>query len=214
MDTETDPRSRPFGSPQKDAAAIIGIGAPAGGSPALETFFENCPAESGTAFVVIHDIPTKHESLTADLLAQRTRMSVEMIETDTRVRPDHVYLNPPGAVNLADLADAGVRISIDDFGTGYSSLAYLQKLRPSELKIDRSFIAHLDTGDGDGDGASERIVRAMLALAESLQLSTVAEGIETEEQLAWLVENGCEFGQGFLVSPGLEIAAFEALIGA
>ncbi|MBL3597117.1 EAL domain-containing protein [Rhodovulum sulfidophilum] len=116
--------------------------------------------------------------------------------------------------NLADLADAGVRISIDDFGTGYSSLAYLQKLRPSELKIDRSFIAHLDARDGDGDGASERIVRAMLALAESLQLSTVAEGIETEEQLAWLVENGCEFGQGFLVSPGLEIAAFEALIGA
>ncbi|MBL3566026.1 EAL domain-containing protein [Rhodovulum sulfidophilum] len=188
--------------------------------------------------MVIQDIPTKHESLTADLLAQRTRMSVEMIETDTRIRPDHVYLNPPGTVmriekgvlrltetglmnctgeatrNLADLADAGVQISIDDFGTGYSSLAYLQKLRPSELKIDRSFIAHLDARDGDGDGASERIVRAMLALAESLQLSTVAEGIETEEQLAWLVENGCEFGQGFLVSPGLEIAAFEALIGA
>ncbi|WP_196774266.1 bifunctional diguanylate cyclase/phosphodiesterase [Rhodovulum sp. MB263] len=110
--------------------------------------------------------------------------------------------------NLARLADAGVRISIDDFGTGYSSLAYLQKLRPSELKIDRSFIAQLDARDE----ASERIVRAMLALAESLQLSTVAEGIETEDQLAWLVENGCEFGQGFLVSPGLEIPAFEALL--
>ncbi|MBL3586277.1 EAL domain-containing protein [Rhodovulum sulfidophilum] len=185
--------------------------------------------------MVIQDIPTKHESLTADLLARRPRMPVEMIETDTRIRPDHVYLNPPGTVMRIEkgvlrltetglmnctgeatrnLADAGVRISIDDFGTGYSSLAYLQKLRPSELKIDRSFIAHLDAGDGDVDGASERIVRAMLALAESLQLSTVAEGIETEEQLAWLVENGCEFGQGFLVSPGLEIAAFEALIGA
>ncbi|MBL3597119.1 PAS domain-containing protein [Rhodovulum sulfidophilum] len=124
MDTETDPRSCPFGSPQKDAAAIIGIGASAGGSAALETFFENCPAESGTAFVVIQDIPTKHESLTADLLAQRTRMSVEMIETDTRVRPDHVYLNPPGAVMRIEKGvlrltpcDEGRSLPIDSFFT-------------------------------------------------------------------------------------------------
>ncbi|PTW50629.1 diguanylate cyclase (GGDEF)-like protein [Rhodovulum kholense] len=112
--------------------------------------------------------------------------------------------------NLANLADAGVRISIDDFGTGYSSLAYLQKLRPSELKIDRSFIAQLNARDG----ASDSIVRAMLALAESLQLTTVAEGIENEDQLAWLAQNGCGFGQGFLVSPGLEIPAFESLVAA
>ncbi|BAQ67739.1 MCP methyltransferase/methylesterase, cheR/cheB with PAS/PAC sensor [Rhodovulum sulfidophilum] len=114
----------PLRFPPKDAAAIIGIGVSTGGSPALETFFENCPAESGTAFVVIQDIPTKHESLTADLLAQRTRMSVEMIETDTRVRPDHVYLNPPGTVMRIEKGvlrltpcDEGRSLPIDSFFT-------------------------------------------------------------------------------------------------
>ncbi|MBK5922612.1 hypothetical protein CCR90_02230 [Rhodovulum sulfidophilum] len=126
MDTETDPRSCPFGSPQKDAAAIIGIGASAGGSAALETLFENCPTESGAAFVVIQDIPTKHDSLTAGLLAQRTRMPVpkSSIETDTRIRPDHVYLNPPGTVMRIEKGvlrltpcDEGRSLPIDSFFT-------------------------------------------------------------------------------------------------
>ncbi|WP_420029958.1 chemotaxis protein CheB [Rhodovulum sulfidophilum] len=100
------------------------MGVSTGGSAALETFFENCPTESGAAFVVIQDIPTKHESLTAGLLAQCTRMSVEMIETDTRVRPDHVYLNPPGTAMRIEKGvlrltpcDEGRSLPIDSFFT-------------------------------------------------------------------------------------------------
>jgi len=79
---------------------------------------------SGAVFVVIQDIPTKHESLTADLLARRPRMPVEMIETDTRVRPDHVYLNPPGAAMRIEKGvlrltpcDEGRSLPIDSFFT-------------------------------------------------------------------------------------------------
>jgi len=109
---------------------------------------------------------------------------------------------------LAELGEAGVRLSIDDFGTGYSSLSYLQELNPREIKIDRSFIHRI----GAGSDASERIVQGVLALAKSLNLQTVAEGIETEAQRVWLAENGCDIGQGFLMGTPLEPADFERLV--
>ncbi|ARE38361.1 Chemotaxis protein methyltransferase [Rhodovulum sp. P5] len=77
---------------------MIGIGASAGGLSALETFFETCPCDSGAAFVVIQHLSPKHESLMADLLSRRTRMPVKMLDTDSKIEPDHVYLIPPGAV--------------------------------------------------------------------------------------------------------------------
>ncbi|WP_074219101.1 bifunctional diguanylate cyclase/phosphodiesterase [Rhodovulum sp. ES.010] len=127
-------------------------------------------------------------------------LSLEITETG--------LMNSPleAAKALAILAEAGIRISIDDFGTGYSSLSYLQKLNPSELKIDRSFISKLD----QDEGRSHAIVRAILALSESLGLQSVAEGIETEGQLAWLADNGCDLGQGYLVRPALEADEFAA----
>jgi EAL domain-containing protein (putative c-di-GMP-specific phosphodiesterase class I) len=96
---------------------------------------------------------------------------------------------------LQDLRDDGVRIGIDDFGTGDSSLGYLKQLPVDTLKIDRSFIRQLDT-----NGSDEAIVAAILALARSLGLEVVAEGVETPGQLQILAHHGCEVAQGFYFS--------------
>lgn len=85
-----------------DPLRVVGIGASAGGLSALESFFENCPNDSGAAFVVIQHLSPKHESLMAGLLARRTSMPVTMIDTDSRIEPNHVYLIPPGAVMRVD----------------------------------------------------------------------------------------------------------------
>jgi EAL domain-containing protein (putative c-di-GMP-specific phosphodiesterase class I) len=95
---------------------------------------------------------------------------------------------------LAALREMGVRVSIDDFGTGYSSLSYLQRLPIDELKIDRSFIQRL------GHGPTGAIVGSIVDLAHAIGLSVVAEGIETEEQLAILRALECDLGQGFLLA--------------
>ena len=110
-----------------------------------------------------------------------------------------VLLDNPEQVRatLQSLRDAGVLAVLDDFGTGYSSLSYLHRFPLHAIKIDRSFIA--DLGDG-GSGSSIAVVRAVLALAATLGMEVVAEGIETSAQRAVLMELGCEVGQGFLFS--------------
>ncbi|NMV39902.1 putative bifunctional diguanylate cyclase/phosphodiesterase [Ralstonia insidiosa] len=95
---------------------------------------------------------------------------------------------------LHALRGLGVRVALDDFGTGWSSLNYLKNFPVDTLKIDRSFIA---TADGEFD---ERIVRAILAIAREFNLTTLAEGVETDEQLAKLHALGCDAWQGFLLS--------------
>lgn len=96
---------------------------------------------------------------------------------------------------ISRLQDLGVRVHIDDFGTGYSALGYLQRFPIDIIKIDRSFIHKIN-----GDNENIEIVRAILNLAHELNLSVIAEGIETENQLNTLKEFKCEFGQGFLLS--------------
>jgi EAL domain-containing protein (putative c-di-GMP-specific phosphodiesterase class I) len=96
---------------------------------------------------------------------------------------------------LESLKALGVKLSIDDFGTGYSSLSYLRKLPVDELKIDRSFIRELSESP-----KSHAIVSTIVFLARSLDLLTVAEGIETKEELAILQELGCHQYQGYLFS--------------
>jgi diguanylate cyclase (GGDEF)-like protein len=105
---------------------------------------------------------------------------------------------------LTRMADRKARIAIDDFGTGYSSLAYLKRFPISVLKIDRAFIRDLPGSQKDG-----AICNAVLDLAKHLDLSVVAEGVETEEQLAHLQERGCQYIQGYLT--GKPMAAHVAM---
>jgi len=116
----------------------------------------------------------------------RTRLQLEVTESAVMVAPGR----PLDA--LRALADLGVRIAVDDFGTGYSNLAYLRYLPLNGLKLARSFAAGIHT-DGSVD---EKIVTALVALAQSLQLSVTAEGIETSQQARRLHSIGCDTGQG------------------
>src|SRR5690554_2135541 len=97
--------------------------------------------------------------------------------------------------NLAALAAAGVKLSIDDFGTGYASLGNLRNLRADYLKIDRSFVVGIGQSHGD-----EEIILAMLALARSLNMKVVAEGVDKEHQLRFLQQAGCDHIQGYLLA--------------
>lgn len=119
--------------------------------------------------------------------------SVLMAETETSQRI------------IERLRQLGVGIAIDDFGTGYSSLAYLKRLRPNQLKIDRSFV-----NDADVDSDSRAIVRGVVGLAEALGLNVVAEGVETVEQQAFLRESGCHTLQGYYIARPLAVEALEA----
>ncbi|HEC85799.1 MAG: diguanylate cyclase [Candidatus Parabeggiatoa sp. nov. 1] len=101
---------------------------------------------------------------------------------------------------LTELQAMGVQIAIDDFGTGYSSLSYLKRFPVNTLKIDRSFIKDIDTNSDDA-----AIATAIIAMAHSLRLSVVAEGVETSEQLAFLQEQQCEIVQGFFFSRPISV---------
>jgi len=112
-----------------------------------------------------------------------------------------------GGHQLRALADLGVEISIDDFGTGHSSLSYIHHLPIKTLKIDRSFVRQLTDSH-----ESKAIVRAIVAMANSLELRVVAEGVETQEQLEAIAAAGCDVFQGFLFSPPLELSAVTELL--
>jgi len=106
---------------------------------------------------------------------------------------------------LRNLRAMGLSFSIDDFGTGYSNLSYLQRFEVERLKIDQSFVRRVPHSPQD-----EAIVHAIIQMARSLNLATVAEGIEDEATLARLKELGCTTGQGFYWSKALAPADFEA----
>ncbi len=106
------------------------------------------------------------------------------------------------------LKDFGIKLVIDDFGTGYSSLSYLQRLPIDSLKVDRSFVSRIKN-EPDGN---RNIVEAIISLAHRLKMTVVAEGVETEEQLAILLEMNCQFGQGYLFSKPLSKPKVDELI--
>jgi diguanylate cyclase (GGDEF)-like protein len=107
---------------------------------------------------------------------------------------------------VADLQALGVSIAIDDFGSGFSSLGYLKRFPIDVIKIDSSFVR------GIGGDPETALVRACLALAGSLGLATVAEGVETADQAAWLARSGCEAAQGYFYSRPLQPADAEAFL--
>jgi EAL domain-containing protein (putative c-di-GMP-specific phosphodiesterase class I) len=118
-----------------------------------------------------------------------------------------VLLQDPdqAALTMLKLREAGVLTSLDDFGTGYSSLSYLHRFPLHSLKIDRSFVAELQS---DLSGSAAAVVRAIRALAGSLGMEVIAEGIETAAQCDALMRLECSIGQGFLFAqprPALEL---------
>jgi diguanylate cyclase (GGDEF)-like protein len=127
---------------------------------------------------------------------------------ELEITESHLMEDPDHAVRVMNaLRDSGIRVAIDDFGTGYSSLAYLTRLPLAALKIDRSFVA-----DALSDAADAAIVRTIIEMAHTLDFTVVAEGVETDGQMAFLRRFGCEQGQGFLFARPMSATDFTALI--
>ena len=132
--------------------------------------------------------------------ADPRRLKLEI--TETLLLTDKVR----AVMHMRTLRELGIRFSIDDFGTGYSSMAYLQQLPLDQLKIDQSFVRDLP-----GDTSSLAIVRAILAMAQSLGLEVIAEGVETQAQHETLLDSGCQHFQGYLFGRPVSVGAFEAM---
>ena len=140
-----------------------------------------------------------------DILIE-TRLPARCLEVEiTETTIMHSTAHTIGA--LHELTALGVRISVDDFGTGYSSLSYLHRFPVHKLKIDQSFVR-----DIGADRADTALVGTMVALARQLKLVSVAEGVETPEQLKYLLEIGCDAGQGYLFSPARAIEEVTPLL--
>ncbi|MEA1891387.1 MAG: EAL domain-containing protein, partial [Campylobacterota bacterium] len=143
--------------------------------------------------------------------------TLKNIMLETRCKPEWIELeltegqvmsNPEEAIKvLKKISNLGVELAIDDFGTGYSSLAYLKRLPINKLKIDQAFVRDLPDDEEDAG-----ITKAVIALALSLNLKVIAEGVETKEQKEFMIENGCKNIQGCLYSKPVPADEFEKIL--
>jgi diguanylate cyclase (GGDEF)-like protein/PAS domain S-box-containing protein len=141
-------------------------------------------------------------------ILRETGVPIKAIEFE--LTESMILRNPDRSlVTLNRLHELGIHLALDDFGTGYSSLSYLKRLPVDSLKIDRSFVEGVPS-----DVNGMQIVRMICALAKSVLLEVVAEGIETEEQRRFLIELGCDFLQGHLISKALPAEEFRAFLAA
>jgi EAL domain-containing protein (putative c-di-GMP-specific phosphodiesterase class I) len=131
-------------------------------------------------------LPVKLLAILSETAFPPARLEVEVTETAL------VRDLPAARAALSALQDVGIRISLDDFGTGYSSLYHLRELRFDKIKIDRSFVTSMTDDPGRA-----KIVLSVLALAKSLGMPTIAEGIEHLQTMKELAQGGAEYGQGF-----------------
>jgi len=142
------------------------------------------------------------QQLKADPAYDLTHIELEITESV-------LMTDASAAINTLDeLCAMGLRLAIDDFGTGYSSLSYLKRFPIHTLKIDKSFVMDIGKNNDHGDA----IVAAILSMAQSLGLQTVAEGVETALQLAFLTERGCDLVQGYYFSKPLPVDEMEAVL--
>jgi diguanylate cyclase (GGDEF)-like protein/PAS domain S-box-containing protein len=128
-------------------------------------------------------------------------LELELTESQLLDSVEHII------ATFEQLHELGVKLAIDDFGTGYSSLSYLKRFPVDYVKIDQAFIRGLHEGSQDA-----AITRAIIVMAQSLGLGVVAEGVETNEQLSFLREQGCDEAQGYLISRPVDAWAFKALL--
>ncbi len=128
-------------------------------------------------------------------------LELELTESQLLDSVEHII------ATFHQLQALGIKLAIDDFGTGYSSLSYLKRFPVDYVKIDQAFIRGLEEGSEDA-----AITRAIIAMAHSLQLKVVAEGVETQAQLSFLNEHGCDEIQGYLISKPVEAQAFGGLL--
>ena len=150
----------------------------------------------------MQDLDTRIKTLVREAGVDPALIELEITESQVMHDPDHAIRV------MHSLVDAGMRIAIDDFGTGYSSLAYLTRFPVAALKIDRSFVADINT-----DPSHATIVRTIIEMAHSLGFTVVAEGVETEEQATFLRLLRCERAQGFLFAKPMPAEALDVLLG-
>jgi EAL domain-containing protein (putative c-di-GMP-specific phosphodiesterase class I) len=162
---------------------------------------------------------TRHLTLSVNVSAKQFRENgfvekMKSIVMRHEVNPMLIKLEPTESILLENIEEAvsimnglkavGIHFALDDFGTGYSSLQYLKKLPLNQLKIDQSFVRDLVL-----DGNDQAIVRTIIAMAKSLNLDVIAEGVETEDQQKILQSYGCNRYQGYLFSRPVPIEDFE-----
>jgi len=143
---------------------------------------------------------------TIDKILKETKLDPKCLELE--ITESIIMQNAEETIDiLKNLESKGIRLAIDDFGTGYSSLSYLKRFPIHTLKIDKAFIQDVTRSKDDA-----AIVSAIIAMAKTLEIKIIAEGIETEEQLAFLRDHACERAQGFLFSKPLPVESMMELL--